>query len=437
MMNYMTRRPRAVTMLMACAALALGLADSASAKPVFGLQGMWPSDSASKLDQEFALAQSTGSKQLRIGAQWRLLQPNGPDAYDQSYIATLDRTIAAATAHKLKVVLFITQTPCWATTAPDSAKTGCTAGNTPYEAYRYPPADPTTFANVSAFLVKRYASALAAYEIWNEPDQVNENYWAGPDKIARYVAMTKAAYGPLKAAAPGVPVLAGSFVGGNGKWLQALYNAGIKGSYDGLAVHFYDLPLYSLKTTRQTQKANGDTKPQWLTEFGWNSCYKKGSPANRVQHRCVTPAVQATALRDLGKAIASTSWLKSAILYQARDENADYRFGLLDLVGKRKPAFATYRTLLTTRKGLKGGLPKPTIRLKARNGAVTASGRASIDDIWLVRAYVRGQLAYRYSLRSDRTGAWKLKLPKQLGTSKLRVRIQASWSSRIAATAAR
>ena len=38
-----------------------------------------------------------------------------------------------------------------------------------------------------------------------------------------------------------MPVLAGSFVGGNGKWLQALYAAGIKGHYDALSVHFYDL----------------------------------------------------------------------------------------------------------------------------------------------------------------------------------------------------
>lgn len=425
-----------MTTLMACGAVALGLASDAAANPTFGLQGTASTDNAAKMEQELALTQSAGAKQVRIGAQWRALQPTGPGSYDQTALAALDRTIASATAHKLKVVLFVTQTPCWASTAPDSAKTGCTGGQTPYEAYRYPPQDPATFASLSAFLVGRYQKALAAYEIWNEPDQVNENYWAGPDKVNRYVAMVKAAYAPLKQAAPNVPVLAGSFVGGNGAWLQAMYKAGIKGSYDGLAVHFYDLPLYSLKVTRQTQKANGDTKPQWLTEFGWNSCYKKGSPTVRVQHRCVTPKVQGTALRDLAKAIHATSWLKSAILYQTRDENTDYRFGLLDLAGKRKPAFNVFRTLMG-RGGLKGRLPKPTVRLKARNGQVVASGRASIDDVWLVRAYVGGQLAYRASLRSDRNGAWTLKLPKAIGTSGVRVRILSSWSSSVAASASR
>ena len=52
--------------------------------------------------------------------------------------------------------------------------------------------DPATFAKMSSFLVARYQAGLAAYEVWNEPDQANENYWAGPNKVARYVALTKA-----------------------------------------------------------------------------------------------------------------------------------------------------------------------------------------------------------------------------------------------------
>ena len=35
---------------------------------------------------------------------------------------------------------------------------------------------------------------------------------------------------------------------------DALYAAGIKGSYDALSVHFYDLPLYALRVTRDVQR---------------------------------------------------------------------------------------------------------------------------------------------------------------------------------------
>ena len=55
--------------------------------------------------------------------------------------------------------------------------------------------------------------------------------------------MLRAAYPAIKQANPSVPVLAGSLVGSNGVFLRALYAAGIKGYYDGLAVHFYNLTL--------------------------------------------------------------------------------------------------------------------------------------------------------------------------------------------------
>ncbi len=73
--------------------------------------------------------------------------------------------------------------------------------------------------------------------------------------------MLRAAYPAIKQANPNVPVLAGSLVGSNGVFLRALYAAGIKGYYDGLAVHFYNLTLGSLRAIHEVQLANGDTKP--------------------------------------------------------------------------------------------------------------------------------------------------------------------------------
>jgi hypothetical protein len=428
-------RLKAVTLAMTCVAAVLCSAGSAAARPAFGVQGLSPSDSPAALNSRLDVAQRVGARQLRVGVQWSRLQPISADAYDQDYLAAVDRVMAGAAARHIKVVLFVTATPCWASTAPTSDKAQCAGGVTPYSVYRYPPSDPESFGRLSAFLVGRYRASLAAYEVWNEPDQINENYWAGPDKVKRYVALVKAAYGPVKLAAPGVPVLAGSFVGGNGKWLQAMYAAGIKGSYDGLAVHFYDLPLQSLSVTRHVQKANGDSKPEWLTEFGWNSCFSKGGPAYRVQHRCITPAMQGTALRDLARAIHATTWLKSAILYQDTDENADYRFGLLDRAGKRKPAYSVLSKLLHGK--ITGRLSRPTIRLRVRGGRLIASGRTSIDDVFTLTARQNGALRYRATLRGDRTGAWKVRFPAGFAVPGLKVRIASVWSPAVAASASR
>ncbi len=85
--------------------------------------------------------------------------------------------------------------------------------------------------------------------------------------------MLRAAYPAIKRANPGVAVLAGSLVGSNGVFLRALYAAGIKGYYDGLAVHFYTLTLGSLRAIHEVQLAGGDHTPLWLDEFGWSSCW--------------------------------------------------------------------------------------------------------------------------------------------------------------------
>jgi hypothetical protein len=270
---------------------------------------------------------------------------------------------------------------------------------------------------------------LTAYEVWNEPDQVNEKYWAGPNKIPRYVAMTKAVYGPLKAINPQLQVLAGSFVGINGAWLQALYNAGIKGFYDGIAVHFYDLPLSGLKTTRAVQTKNGDKAPLWLTEFGWTSCAGPGSKAIVNDHPCVTAANQAKAVSDVYGAVSRIPWVSSAIMYTLRDEIGNaYKFGILDRAGKRKPAFKAVKHAIGV--GTKATLRGATMKLRRSGARVVASGTGSIADTYEVTVRRGTQLRYRAILRTGPSGTYRLALPASLGTSGLKVRIASEWTKR-------
>ncbi len=86
-------------------------------------------------------------------------------------------------------------------------------------------------------------------------------------------------------------------MGSNGAFLRALYAAGIKGYYDGLSVHFYNLVLASLRYIHEVQLQNGDHTPLWLNEFGWSSCW----PRQRVQQEqgCVTKQVQAANLANV------------------------------------------------------------------------------------------------------------------------------------------
>jgi hypothetical protein len=421
---------RAVVLLLAAAVLCLTVAaGAASATPLYGVQGVeavpWvsPADADKALDE----AKSTHAKVLRVEVSWSVLEPVASGVRDPATLAAIDHVVAGASARGMKVLLLVDSTPCWASTSPSRGTCSGSNPNAP-DVTRYQPSGTQGYVDVSTFLVQRYAKDIAAFEIWNEPDQANQQYWAGPDKVANYVALTKAVYPAIKSVAPQVTVLAGSFVGGNGKWLQALYAAGIKGYYDALSVHFYDLTLSALSTTRAVQKANGDSKPLWLAEFGFTSCYTKGGPAFRVDHACNTRAGQAQNLVDTLRSIRKVSWVKGAIVYTLHDQSEAYQFGLLTAAGKRKPAFGAVSNVFA---GKTVAVTKPKMKLTASKGRVTVAGTASQVEMFTLSVYRSGRLAYRLVLRTDRFGGYKVKLPAAVGTSHLRVRLAGTWTGSV------
>jgi hypothetical protein len=421
------RAHRLGSAIVATLVLTLALPALAPAAPLVGVQGISanqdPAQSATDLDR----AKAAHLRVIRVQAVWASLQPNGPDAYDAASLARLDGVINAAAARGIRVVLFADATPCWASASPDRGSCG---SDTPQSVYRYPPTDPKDFAAFSAFLVKRYAAKLTAYEVWNEPDQSNELYFAGPDKASRYVAMLKAAYGPVKRAAPKVQVLAGSFVGNNGAWLRAMYKRGIKGYYDGLAVHFYFRPLADLAATRAVQARYHDRKALWLTEFGWSSCYAKGGPAVVSDHVCLTPAGQAAALSYVIRSVARQSWVRAAIAYTIRDEDSAYRFGLFDSRDRAKPAYGTLQRLLARKLGAP---PRPTLRLGQAGQHLLISGTGSLADSYAVRVSAGGHPRFRAKFATDRFGRYHFRLPASVPTSGVRVTVASQWSGRSSA----
>ncbi|MCW3069925.1 MAG: glycoside hydrolase family 5 protein, partial [Solirubrobacterales bacterium] len=223
-------------------------------------------------DRTIAAARQLHAKIVRADVPWSALEPQAGGTIDPHALAYTDRLMTAAAAAGIRVVATVAGTPCWASSAPRALLAKCRPGQEG-TASSWPPRVPGDYAAIVAYLAKRYAAQLAAIEVWNEPDQSNQAYFAGPHKAPLYAAMLRAAYPAIKQANPNVPVLAGSLVGSNGVFLKALYIAGIMGYYDGLSVHFYNLTLASLRAIHEVQVSFGDTKPLWLDEFGWSSCW--------------------------------------------------------------------------------------------------------------------------------------------------------------------
>jgi hypothetical protein len=372
-------------------------------------------------DRAIALAAQLHAKVVRTELPWAVFEPTAAGQIAPQALAFTDRLLADAAAAGMKVIAEVDTTPCWASSAPPALLGKCSTTELTH-ASDWPPTDPSAYASFVAYLAQRYGSELAAIEVWNEPDQANELYFAGPEKAVRYAAILRAAYTAIKQANPSVPVLAGALVGSNGAFLRALYAAGIKGYYDGLAVHYYNLTLGSVRSIREVQLANGDTKPLWLDEFGWTSCWPQQSI--QEEQACVTPQVQAANIKNVFRSLAHTSYVAAAVMFKLQDSRGE-EFGVLSLSGAHKLSFAALASVLASPFGK---VSPVTLTLRRSNGRVVASGSGPVGDFMELEAWKRGVLRYRALFTLDRFNRYSINLPHVLGTRSLRVRVYQYWA---------
>jgi polysaccharide biosynthesis protein PslG len=394
------------------------LTAEASAAPITGVNGLGLPGSAGA--RELSLVRKLHAKIIRIEVGWSGVEPNGPGVNQTQQVQT-DRFMAAAAAAGVRVVMTVDSTPCWASSAPASLLSKCRPGRLS-AANAYPPRNPADYAAFTAYLAKRYGPDLAALEIWNEPDQANQLYFAGPEKPARYAALLRAAYPAIKAVDPTLPVLAGSLVGSNGVFLRLLYAAGIKGYYDGLSVHFYNLVLGSLRSIHEVQLANGDDKPLWLAEFGWTSCYPKRQ--RQEEQACVTPSVQAANLANVVRSLARTPYMAAVIVYDLRDSPGE-NFGVLNSAGGQK---ASFKALASAFASPFGRTSSVTVSLSTRRGHTVASGSGPVGDFMELEASQGGVLRYQVLFTLNRFNRYSITLPSVLGTKGLQVHVYQYWS---------
>ena len=266
-----------------------------------------------------ALFKTMGSTWLRFDVLWSELVGQ----YAAIYQARLDTIVAGCVANKIRPILTIWNTPP-------------AQGATPQT-----PPPPAAYAAFCATIAARYKGEGIAIEIWNEPD--GAGFWTGTP--AQYAAMIEAAWPAIKAADPTCLVIGGALETTDTTWLNDLYAAGWKGSYDAVSVHPYPWPTDSAPSTpntgialvpafRAAMTAQGDTSPLWLTEFGWST-----------SDVGVTPALQASYLTAALAQIAALPYVLVACIYEGIDEPGETgiqtSFGIVESPSLTpKPAYA-------------------------------------------------------------------------------------------------
>jgi hypothetical protein len=179
----LTRRPSAFAALLPvlCAGFLLTCAapPAAASTDYRGVQlhSLW---SGSDMGRELDMARELGSNVVAVDVGWATLEQSGKGRINSTYVARLDSFVAGARSRGMEVIVGLWSTPCWASSAPEDLKQGCSGSWWDRGVNKYPPRDTRDFADIVRWLTARYGDDLLALEIWNEPNL--DQFWLAPDK---------------------------------------------------------------------------------------------------------------------------------------------------------------------------------------------------------------------------------------------------------------
>jgi hypothetical protein len=295
---------------------------------------------------QLGAVRSLGVHWVRMFVRWPGLQPTTAPVSAQT-LASYEQLFARYPAGT-KLILDIVNSPRWETGSADE---------------HAPPADPSDYAAFLATIASRWGTRVAAYEIWNEED--SSAWWSGGPDPGGYARLLRAAYPAVKAADPSAAVVLGGLVGNDYQFLQRVYEAGAKGSFDAVGVHTdtacnilspYDFlrgpdnrmipdSFLAYREVRATMLANGDDKPIWMTEMSWrttNATCPEGAWVGQKAEG-VTPEQQAIFLRQAYHCLAQDPYLQVGLWFPLQDERGILS-GLVRANGAHKPSFDAMRS---------------------------------------------------------------------------------------------
>ncbi len=366
-LSGVARPPGRLKLRLACGALAALAACTAPAA-----HAAVPADSAGIYSEELERANSVdpvaaGRAQRAAGFgivrqtfSWARIE-TAPNALS---FTVYDQVMAAAALAGIAVLPVLQDPPAWRSTAP---ATGALDD-------MYPPRDPAAMAVLAGLLVQRYGpggsfwaahpelppSPIRSWQVWNEPN--TPNFWAPEPDPAGYAELLRAVSAAIRVADPAAEVVSAGLPASDhgvplSTFLDGMYAAGARGTFDTLAIHPYasdaETVLGILRVARDEVDRLGDAgRPIWATEFGWAT----GGPPVTIT---TTEDGQATLLRDaivlMQRARAAMS-LRGFIAFRWRDVPLNpgqldfwpFHAGLLRVDGTPKPSLQAMRDAIAT-----------------------------------------------------------------------------------------
>ena len=303
-----------------------------------GFELMYASDA--DLRRELTGMRKLGVRRLRIDVSWALTEPSRGQ-FDWS---VTDRVVREARAAGLRVMGILCYQPDWAETGTSFVNNG-------------------GFAAFAGAAARRYAGAVSAWEIWNEPNL--ERFWSPkPDPVA-YARLVEATAQQIRVNAPKAKVVVGALSpavdAADGSemspetFLRAFYNAvSSRSLFDAVSVHPYSYPampdgdeewntFHRLPQMHELMRSYGDGRKRlWLTEYG--------APTGSSD-RSVSPSLQAAMMVQAVRQARRNKYVGPIFLYSFRDravapEDPESNFGVVQYDWRPKAAYrALHRAL--------------------------------------------------------------------------------------------
>jgi hypothetical protein len=220
--------------------------------------------------EAFPLAAEVRARWVRLAAWWRIMERQ-PGVIDFGY---LDRSVDAALANGLKVLIVFASVPAWANGSQPQL------GIIDIEAAK-PPNDLQSFPSFATAVATHFRGRVDAYEIWNEPNY--KMFWNGKfDDFIDQILIPGAQ--AVKAADPSAKTLGPATDKKPGLFQRAALKAA--SHLDVLSCHLYypeqTADVFIARATDHNESVKGLHKPLWVTELGVDS-WVKGNDAQALE----------------------------------------------------------------------------------------------------------------------------------------------------------
>jgi hypothetical protein len=308
---------------------------------------------AAELNRNLDIAERLHVGLLRQTFDWADIE-RSPNRF---HFARYDALMAAAAQRGLRVMPVLFNPPGFHSSGPPR----------PSRRGTFPPRRPEDLGAFAVVVVRRYgpggsfwrahpelpAVPIRTWQVWNEPSL--PVYWpTGPDPKA-YAQLLAATGKAIKSVDPGATIVSAGIPQSRigvpfGRYVEGLYAAGAKGSFDALAIHPYARDTAGVQAAilqaRRIMDRHGDHSPIWVTEVGWAS---GGPPSDftvgpRGQAQRVGSTLLALNSRRQALGLRGIVYfgLRDSPVYPGGHDFWGLHTGLLRINGVRKPAFEAF-----------------------------------------------------------------------------------------------